>query len=101
MFLVFLFCRDKLQPQSKVSLRDLQSKSNCKAAAVSSSAPAPTPGHSEQPDALLLSNLSLTVADKGTLSAADHYNNISLADVTVPLEAIKPSEHKHQLHNKV
>ncbi|XP_028280000.1 ADP-ribosylation factor-binding protein GGA1-like [Parambassis ranga] len=81
---------DKLQPQSKVSLRDLQSKSNCKATAVSSSAPAPPSGHAEQPDALLLSSLSLTV-DKGTLPAADHYDNISLADVTVPLEAIKPS----------
>lgn len=37
---------------------------------------------------ILLSNLSLT--------AADRYDGISLADVTVPLESIKPSKHKHQ-----
>uniref|UniRef100_A0A8P4KJI2 ADP-ribosylation factor-binding protein GGA1 n=1 Tax=Dicentrarchus labrax TaxID=13489 RepID=A0A8P4KJI2_DICLA len=35
----------------------------------------------KQPDTLLLSNLT----------AADPYDNISLADVTVPLESIKPS----------
>uniref|UniRef100_A0AAQ5Y5N0 Golgi-associated, gamma adaptin ear containing, ARF binding protein 1 n=1 Tax=Amphiprion ocellaris TaxID=80972 RepID=A0AAQ5Y5N0_AMPOC len=45
----------------------------------------------EQPDALLLSNLSLTVVEKSSLPAADPYESISLADVTVPLESIKPS----------
>lgn len=94
---------DKLQPQSRVTLRDLQTKSttNSKpaplAATVTSgpaSAPRPTSSltvQSEQPDALLLSNISLTVAEKGSLPAADPYENISLADVTVPLESIKPS----------
>uniref|UniRef100_A0AAX7UK09 Golgi-associated, gamma adaptin ear containing, ARF binding protein 1 n=1 Tax=Astatotilapia calliptera TaxID=8154 RepID=A0AAX7UK09_ASTCA len=57
---------DKLQPQSRVPLRDLQAKSS------SNSATAPGASsviHSEQSDAVL----------------------ISLADVTVPLEIIKPS----------
>ncbi|XP_039669045.1 ADP-ribosylation factor-binding protein GGA1-like isoform X2 [Perca fluviatilis] len=89
---------DKLQPQSRVSLRDMQTKSaaNCRAApnvtpASSGPAPAPAPGptsspsvHSEPPDALLLSNLSFA-------AATDPYDNISLAEVTVPLEAITPS----------
>ncbi|XP_041838554.1 ADP-ribosylation factor-binding protein GGA1-like [Melanotaenia boesemani] len=92
---------DKLQPQSRVTLRDLQTKSStsCKVvppAAVTSTPPAPAPGpmasliiHSEQPDALLLSSLSL--AEKSSLAVADTYDSISLADITVPLESIKPS----------
>ncbi|XP_047433300.1 ADP-ribosylation factor-binding protein GGA1-like [Mugil cephalus] len=91
---------DKLQPHSRVTLRDLQTKS------ATNSRPPPTlntastaagpasslANHSDgpQPDALLLSNLNLTVVDKGSLPA-DPYDNISLADVTVPLESIKPS----------
>ncbi|XP_010764578.1 ADP-ribosylation factor-binding protein GGA1 [Notothenia coriiceps] len=83
---------DKLQPQSRVTLRDMQTKSNAnpKATSISSNpAPAPVPTfsmavQSEPPDSLLLPNLSLAVS-------ADPYDNISLADVTVPLEAIKPS----------
>uniref|UniRef100_A0A8D0DH25 Golgi-associated, gamma adaptin ear containing, ARF binding protein 1 n=1 Tax=Sander lucioperca TaxID=283035 RepID=A0A8D0DH25_SANLU len=89
---------DKFQPQSRVSLRDMQTKSaaNCRAApnvtpASSGPAPAPAPGpasslslHSELPDTLLLSNLSFA-------AATDPYDNISLAEVTVSLEAIKPS----------
>uniref|UniRef100_A0AAQ5ZAX4 Golgi-associated, gamma adaptin ear containing, ARF binding protein 1 n=1 Tax=Amphiprion ocellaris TaxID=80972 RepID=A0AAQ5ZAX4_AMPOC len=91
---------DKLQPQSRVTLRDLQTKSttNSKpappAATTTSgpaSAPRPTSSQPEQPDALLLSNLSLTVVEKSSLPAADPYESISLADVTVPLESIKPS----------
>ncbi|XP_022060966.2 ADP-ribosylation factor-binding protein GGA1-like [Acanthochromis polyacanthus] len=89
---------DKLQPQSRVSLRDLQTKSttNSKPPAATTtsgpaSAPRPTTSQPEQPDALLLSNLSLTVVEKGSLPAADPYESISLADVTVPLESIKPS----------
>ncbi|CAK6962905.1 ADP-ribosylation factor-binding protein GGA1-like [Scomber scombrus] len=83
---------DKLQPQSRVPLRDLQTKSSTNSRPVSTAtttssgaAPGPTFSlayHSEQPD-ILLSNPSLT--------AADPHNNISLADVTVPLELIKPS----------
>uniref|UniRef100_A0A4W6BMT3 Golgi-associated, gamma adaptin ear containing, ARF binding protein 1 n=1 Tax=Lates calcarifer TaxID=8187 RepID=A0A4W6BMT3_LATCA len=94
---------DKLQPQSRVTLRDLQTKSSTNSrpappATTTSSGPALPPGpmsslaiQSEQPDALLLSNLSLTAAEKGVSPAADLYDNISLADVTVPLESIKPS----------
>uniref|UniRef100_A0A8D0DE70 Golgi-associated, gamma adaptin ear containing, ARF binding protein 1 n=1 Tax=Sander lucioperca TaxID=283035 RepID=A0A8D0DE70_SANLU len=69
---------DKFQPQSRVSLRDMQTKSaaNCPASSLSL--------HSELPDTLLLSNLSFA-------AATDPYDNISLAEVTVSLEAIKPS----------
>ncbi|XP_070712713.1 ADP-ribosylation factor-binding protein GGA1-like [Pempheris klunzingeri] len=91
---------DKIQPQSRVTLRDLQmSSTNSRSAPnATTSRPAPAPGptsslaaHPEQPDTLLLSNLSLTAAEKGSPAAADAYDNISLADVTVPLESIKPS----------
>uniref|UniRef100_UPI0037E960EE ADP-ribosylation factor-binding protein GGA1-like isoform X2 n=1 Tax=Semicossyphus pulcher TaxID=241346 RepID=UPI0037E960EE len=92
---------DKLQPQSRVTLRDLQKSStnskpapNATTTTSSGPAPGPTPTlavQSEQPDTLLLSNLSLTAAEKSSLAAADPYDNISLADVTVPLESIKPS----------
>lgn len=81
-------CRDKLQPQSKVTLRDLQIKSSTNCGNAST--------HSEQHDTLLLSNLSLTAAEKGPLNTADPYDNISLSDVTVPLELIKPSKHKQR-----
>uniref|UniRef100_A0A3Q4HVH0 Golgi-associated, gamma adaptin ear containing, ARF binding protein 1 n=1 Tax=Neolamprologus brichardi TaxID=32507 RepID=A0A3Q4HVH0_NEOBR len=89
---------DKLQPQSRVPLRDLQAKSSSKPtpAATSTSTSSSAPGassviHSEQSDAVLLSNLTLTVTDKASLPTADTYDSISLADVTVPLEIIKPS----------
>uniref|UniRef100_A0A8C2WQ73 Golgi-associated, gamma adaptin ear containing, ARF binding protein 1 n=1 Tax=Cyclopterus lumpus TaxID=8103 RepID=A0A8C2WQ73_CYCLU len=94
---------DKLQPRSRVSLRDMQTKSNasCRPApngTTTSAGPAPAPGstlalQSEQPDVLLLSNLSLAAAEKGSLAATDPYENISLSDITVPLEAIKPSSY--------
>uniref|UniRef100_A0A672ISR1 Golgi-associated, gamma adaptin ear containing, ARF binding protein 1 n=1 Tax=Salarias fasciatus TaxID=181472 RepID=A0A672ISR1_SALFA len=76
---VFSSHRDKLQPQSRVSLRDLQTKST------TGSVPAPPPAsssQSEQPDALLRSTPPL---------AADPYDAISLSDVAVPLDSIKPS----------
>ncbi|CAJ1053817.1 ADP-ribosylation factor-binding protein GGA1-like isoform X4 [Xyrichtys novacula] len=94
---------DKLQPQSRVSLRDLQKSSiNSKPApnaTTTSSGPVTAPLgptstleiQPEQPDTLLLSGLSLTAAEKGSLAVADPYDNISLAEVTVPLETIKPS----------
>lgn len=91
--------RDKLQPQSRISLRDLQkSSTNSRPtpnATTNSAGPVTGPAsslavHSEQPDTLLLSNLTVT--------AADPYDNISLADVTVPLESIKPSKQKKQWH---
>lgn len=98
-------CRDKIQPHSRVTLRDLQkSSANSRPApnaTTTSSGPSPAPGptsslavHSEQPDTLLLANFSLTAAEKSSSAAADPYDNISLADVTVPLESIKPSKRK-------
>lgn len=96
---VTTFCsrgrRDKLQPHSRVTLRELQ-KSNTKAvpaanASTFSSMPLVAAAVSSQADLAgfpdLLSNPSLT--------AVDPYDSISLADVTVPLESIKPSKHKH------
>lgn len=81
--------RDKLQPHSRVTLRELQ-KSNGKVApaANASTFPSTVSGQADPsgfPD--ILSSPSLT--------AVDPYDNISLADVTVPLESIKPSKHKH------
>ncbi|XP_017272303.1 ADP-ribosylation factor-binding protein GGA1 [Kryptolebias marmoratus] len=80
---------DKLQPQSKVPLRDLQTKSG------SGSRPGPPPGSeppsslpSDPPDTIVLSGLSVT---ERSSSAADPYDSISLTDVSVPLESIKPS----------
>uniref|UniRef100_A0A3P8TIS1 Golgi-associated, gamma adaptin ear containing, ARF binding protein 1 n=1 Tax=Amphiprion percula TaxID=161767 RepID=A0A3P8TIS1_AMPPE len=78
---------DKLQPQSRVTLRDLQTKSttNSKpappAATTTSgpaSAPRPTYSQPEQPDALLLSNLSLTVVEKSTLLPVTVFDKHSL-----------------------
>ncbi|CAG5928959.1 unnamed protein product [Menidia menidia] len=92
---------DKIQPPSKVTLRDLQtmSSSSCQHApptAPTCPDPAPAPGQasgpgsgSEQAQALLLSALSLT--EKSPSAAADPGDSISLADVAVPLESIKPS----------
>ncbi|XP_029310849.1 ADP-ribosylation factor-binding protein GGA1-like [Cottoperca gobio] len=91
---------DKLQPHSRVTLRDMQTMSNANSrpapnANTTSSAPAPLPTfslavQSEQLDALL-SNRSLAAAEKGSSAVTDSNDNIALADVTVPLEAIKPS----------
>uniref|UniRef100_A0A665VP97 Golgi-associated, gamma adaptin ear containing, ARF binding protein 1 n=1 Tax=Echeneis naucrates TaxID=173247 RepID=A0A665VP97_ECHNA len=94
---------DKIQVQSRVTLRDLQTQSstNSRPAPPASSMPsglAPAPGplssqaaQAEQPDTLLLSNLSLTAAERGSSPSAELYDNISLTDVSVPLESIKPS----------
>ncbi|XP_061737004.1 ADP-ribosylation factor-binding protein GGA1-like isoform X2 [Nerophis ophidion] len=69
---------DKVQPQSRVTLRDLQTKSNCNYGSVPSLQPsAPVPS----------SNLAL---NEHADSSSGSYN-ISLADVTVPLELIHPS----------
>ncbi|XP_068176997.1 ADP-ribosylation factor-binding protein GGA1-like [Antennarius striatus] len=77
---------NKLPPQSRVPLRDLQTHStSSKPPPTTSTSSAPASGvpiHPDQPHALL-TNLSLT--------AVDPYNNISLADVVVPLDSIKPS----------
>ncbi|KAM9856640.1 ADP-ribosylation factor-binding protein GGA1-like [Aulostomus maculatus] len=83
---------DKLQPQSRVSLRDLQTKSNsnCRLAPTAAPMSASSSVH-EQPDTLLMSNHSFSTVDKGSLPAVDPHDNISLVDVMVPLELIHPS----------
>ncbi|XP_043969583.1 ADP-ribosylation factor-binding protein GGA1-like [Gambusia affinis] len=81
---------DKLQPHSKVPLRDLQAKSGVSSRPAAG--PGPTSGflvQSEQPDGVLHSSLGF--ADKSSSSSVDPNDHISLADVTVPLESIKPS----------
>lgn len=86
--------RAKHQPQSKVSLRDLQKSSSSSVAHASSSVPASAPPtsavQSGLPDGLLISNLSV--------AAADPCDSISLADVHLPLESIKPSKADKRCH---
>uniref|UniRef100_A0A667ZVK6 Golgi-associated, gamma adaptin ear containing, ARF binding protein 1 n=1 Tax=Myripristis murdjan TaxID=586833 RepID=A0A667ZVK6_9TELE len=85
----------EFQPQSRPTLRDLQTKSSTSAAVPSAAATtAPSVSlalRSEQPGPQLHSSPSLSAPTKGSSPASDSHNNISLADVTVPLESIKPS----------
>ncbi|KAF7667199.1 hypothetical protein LDENG_00075060 [Lucifuga dentata] len=95
---------DKVQPQYRPTLRDLQAKSSTNSSPAASAttisaspATAPVPGptssltvQSEQPEPLFCGP-SLAAAEKSSLPAADSYNSISLADVTMCLESIKPS----------
>uniref|UniRef100_A0A8C7PEM7 ADP-ribosylation factor-binding protein GGA1 n=1 Tax=Oncorhynchus mykiss TaxID=8022 RepID=A0A8C7PEM7_ONCMY len=75
---------DKLQPQSRPTLRDLQTKSSTNT--TSTSTPSPVLAFpSEQPGSLLDS-----LPSPGPPTPAPQ-NDISLANVTVPLESIKPS----------
>ncbi|XP_077380369.1 ADP-ribosylation factor-binding protein GGA1-like isoform X2 [Festucalex cinctus] len=78
---------DKLQPPSRISLRELQTKANCN----SGHAPTLTSSSSvpEQPDSLHF-NPTFSAVDKSLLPAARSCD-LSLADVTVPLELIQPS----------
>ncbi|XP_071403526.1 ADP-ribosylation factor-binding protein GGA1-like isoform X4 [Centroberyx affinis] len=85
---------DKLQPQSRPTLRDLQTKSSTNSSPAPSATITPTPSlafPSEQPVPLLTSSPSLIAPGKGSSPAVDPHNNISLADVSMPLESIKPS----------
>uniref|UniRef100_A0A8C7GW75 Golgi associated, gamma adaptin ear containing, ARF binding protein 1 n=1 Tax=Oncorhynchus kisutch TaxID=8019 RepID=A0A8C7GW75_ONCKI len=75
---------DKLQPQSRPTLRDLQTKSSTNTTSTSTTSPV-LAFPSEQPGSLLDSLPSL-----GPPTPAPQ-NDISLANVTVPLESIKPS----------
>uniref|UniRef100_A0A3B3BTW9 Golgi-associated, gamma adaptin ear containing, ARF binding protein 1 n=1 Tax=Oryzias melastigma TaxID=30732 RepID=A0A3B3BTW9_ORYME len=76
---------NKLQPQSRVPLRDMETKSSL---STGPAAPMSSPAiHSEKPYTFLVSN----PVEEGSSSASDHYDNISLAEVTVPLESIHPS----------
>lgn len=90
---------DKLQPQSRVPLRDLQKSSSTSRPApapVCLSAPtAPTSSLAVHQQSDILSNPTFT-PEKGSVPAAaaataDPLDSSSLADVTVPLEVISPS----------
>ncbi|KAG7460042.1 hypothetical protein MATL_G00217020 [Megalops atlanticus] len=75
---------DKQQPQSKPTLRDLQHKSSTSASTI----PAFSTDH---PGTLLNSQPSLGAPNLGPSLAPAPTSEISLANVTVPLESIKPS----------
>ncbi|KAL6455624.1 hypothetical protein MHYP_G00354750 [Metynnis hypsauchen] len=76
---------DKLQPQSKPTLRDLQTKSN------SNPATSPSPILASEHGNLLNSQTSHEVPVLGIGPASTPQDEISLVNVTVPLESIKPS----------
>lgn len=82
--------RDKLQSQSKPTLRDLQTKTTTN--------PSPTPSPiltltSDQPASLLDSQPGLGAPSLDSASSTSTpQNDISLANVNVPLESIKPSK---------
>ncbi|XP_046900173.1 ADP-ribosylation factor-binding protein GGA1 [Hypomesus transpacificus] len=85
---------DKHQPHSRPTLRDLQTQSSSSPSSVpSTTMPSPIPAFSaEQPGALLNSQPGLGVPAPGTAAPAPPpEDDISLANVTVPLESIKPS----------
>uniref|UniRef100_A0A8C2JLQ5 Golgi-associated, gamma adaptin ear containing, ARF binding protein 1 n=2 Tax=Cyprinus carpio TaxID=7962 RepID=A0A8C2JLQ5_CYPCA len=73
---------DKLQSQSKPTLRDLQIKSGTNTATT----PSPVLAFSSEPGTLLNSQLPA-----GITPASATQDDISLVNVTVPLESIKPS----------
>ncbi|KAK7144553.1 hypothetical protein R3I94_010846 [Phoxinus phoxinus] len=73
---------DKLQSQSKPTLRDLQIKSGNNSATT----PSPVLAFSSEPGALLNSQLTA-----GITPASTPQDDISLVNLTVPLESIKPS----------
>ncbi|KAL2087291.1 hypothetical protein ACEWY4_018350 [Coilia grayii] len=79
---------DKLQTQSKPTLRDLQTKTTTN--------PSPVPSTllalaSEQPGTLLDSQPGIGAPSLGVTTSSSPQNDISLANVNVPLESIKPS----------
>ncbi|KAL7890842.1 hypothetical protein AOLI_G00003180 [Acnodon oligacanthus] len=78
---------DKLQPQSKPTLRDLQTKSNTNPA----TSPSPILALASEHGNLLNSQTSHEVPALGIGPASTPQDEISLLNVTVPLESIKPS----------
>ncbi|XP_077425949.1 ADP-ribosylation factor-binding protein GGA1-like [Vanacampus margaritifer] len=84
---------DKLQPPSRVSLRELQTKANSNSGhaptLTSSSATPASSSVPEQPD-ILHFNPTCPSVDKSLMPAAGSCD-LSLSDVTVPLELIRPS----------
>ena len=89
MFLLSFSKRDKLQSHSRPTLRDLQTKTTTN--------PSPTPSPiltlaSEQPGTLLDSQTGIGAPSLGLTTSSSPQNDISLANVIVPLESIKPSK---------
>ncbi|XP_026989368.2 ADP-ribosylation factor-binding protein GGA1 [Tachysurus fulvidraco] len=74
---------DKLQPQSKPTLRDLQSKSNTN--------PSPILVYSSEPGNILNSQHNSEAPALSIGPASTPQDEISLVNVTVALESIKPS----------
>uniref|UniRef100_A0AAQ4R672 Golgi-associated, gamma adaptin ear containing, ARF binding protein 1 n=1 Tax=Gasterosteus aculeatus aculeatus TaxID=481459 RepID=A0AAQ4R672_GASAC len=98
---VFRWSKTGSSSSALVDLMGLNTKSNASSrpapnATTHSAGPAlaagpPSAVPPEQPATLLPSALSLAAAERGSLAATDPSDNISLSDVTVPLEAIRPS----------
>uniref|UniRef100_A0A4W4FLE6 Golgi-associated, gamma adaptin ear containing, ARF binding protein 1 n=1 Tax=Electrophorus electricus TaxID=8005 RepID=A0A4W4FLE6_ELEEL len=78
---------DKLQPQSKPTLRDLQTKSSTNPA----TSPSPVLAFPSESGSLLNSQPSHETPALGVAPSSTPQDEISLASVTVPLESIKPS----------
>ncbi|XP_076871934.1 ADP-ribosylation factor-binding protein GGA1 [Brachyhypopomus gauderio] len=78
---------DKLQSQSKPTLRDLQTKSSTNPA----TNPCPILPLASEPGALLTSQPNHEAPSLGTTLSSNSQDEMSLASVTVPLESIKPS----------
>lgn len=88
-----VLCRDKLQPQSKPTLRDLQSMSNTHPVASSS----PVLAFSSEPANLQNSQHSSEAPALSIGPASTPQDELSLANITVPLESIKPSKKRTRL----
>lgn len=74
---------DKLQTHNKMTLRDLQS--------MSSSTTLPATGPASSTAALLDQPITNSATDRPSAPAINSQQSISLSDVTVPLETIRPS----------
>lgn len=74
---------DKLQTQSKVTLRDLQSMSNSTTFSVT--------GPASSTATLLDQPMNNSASDRPSIPAITPQQSISLSDVTVPLDTIRPS----------
>ncbi|XP_076001442.1 LOW QUALITY PROTEIN: ADP-ribosylation factor-binding protein GGA1-like [Genypterus blacodes] len=82
---------DKLQPQPKATLRDLQAKSNTNSTpAATGASPSPVTAPVPEPTSNLAVQPERPEPPLLSSPAADAFNCISLADVTVSLESIKP-----------
>ncbi|XP_039621531.1 ADP-ribosylation factor-binding protein GGA1 isoform X1 [Polypterus senegalus] len=87
---------DKQQQHAKPTLRDLQHKSNplgtvAGPAVSNSSAPVSTSPSKPSFSGMTSSTVEQTVSQLGSLASAAQQEELSLANVNVPLESIKPS----------